>query len=66
VELIVREMQGDVVTQVGVELKPIEKNPLRHGCGPWPRFGSIASGAKTAILLASENYHGCKGAEPVD
>jgi cell volume regulation protein A len=28
VELIVREMQGDVVTQVGVELEPIQKNSL--------------------------------------
>jgi NhaP-type Na+/H+ and K+/H+ antiporter len=29
VELIVREMQGDLVTQVGVELEPIQKNSLR-------------------------------------
>ena len=29
VELIVREMQGDVVTQVGIELEPIQENSLR-------------------------------------
>jgi len=29
VELIVREMQGDAITQVGVELEPIQKNSLR-------------------------------------
>ena len=29
VELIVREIQGDAITQVGVELEPIQKNSLR-------------------------------------
>jgi potassium/hydrogen antiporter len=50
VELIVRDMQGDTITQVGVELEPVPIHPWRF----WlPRLLRIAGWSRSARRAAS-------------